>query len=246
MIHLPKATVQLVLIGAIGGWLGGVCINASQGLLAGVMSYNALQAALVGTLSTAILAFPWVWTMKRRGWLVTGGIFGIIASLLALVMFFLFWPYDGHGRDAIHKTVLTMIYSYPVPFFGIGSLMGVYASSWIRPTQEGEHLWVDWILPGLILVGLGSIVNNAAPPEKAPEKELTADDVECCKMAYQAFVQKVGVSFAVFEAEKYCEVKCPIVTSCLDVCMETKDSCTSGETACKDSHRACVLACPID
>ena len=247
-LSTPKALMQLVLLGAFGGWLGGVCINASGGFITAIQDWAPYKAALVGLLSTLFLGIPWVWTMRQRAWWFSGGVFGVSASILAVLLFFLIWPYDGHGREGVHKTVLTILGAYPIPVFGIGGLTGVFASSWIRPTQEGERLWVDWVLPFVILGGFVSVVGTVQPLEREEEVsvELSADDLECCKIAYRAFVQKVGVSFAVFEAEKYCEVDCPLVNECLSVCSELKLECNSDDVTCKDQHRACVLACPTD
>ena len=61
-----------------------------------------------------------------------------------------------------------------MPVFGIGGLIGVFTSSWIRPTQDGEHLWVDWILPFVILGGLFSIVGTVNPLiDDEPKVELS-------------------------------------------------------------------------
>lgn len=246
VLSTPKALVQLILLGAFGGWLGGVCINASGGFITAIQDWAPYKAALVGLMSTLLLGFPWVWTMKQRGWWLSGAIFGVCASILAVLFFFLIWPYDGHGREGIHKTVLTILGAYPIPVFGIGGLTGIFASSFIRPTQDGEHVWVDWVLPLLILGGFASVVGTVQPLEKetTTADQLSADELECCKLAYRAFVKKVGVSFAVFEAEKYCEVECPLVNECLDVCSALKLECDSDEVTCKDQHRACVLSCP--
>ena len=93
-----------------------------------------------------------------------------------------------------------------------------------------------------------SVVGTVQPLDRDEKVsvELSAEDLECCKLAYRAFVQKVGVSFAVFEAEKYCKVDCPLVNECLSVCSGLKLECSKGDVTCKDQHRACVLACPTD
>ena len=247
VLSTPKAILQLVILGALGGWLGGVCVNASGGFMTAIQSIAPLKAALVGLLSTLFLSWPWVWSMRKRAWWFTGGGFGVVASIIAVILFFLIWPYDAHGRVGWYKTVLTIIGSYPIPVFGIGGLTGVFASSWIRPTQDGEHLWVDWVLPVLILGGLVSVVGTVQPlTDSKPKKELTEAELTCCTMAYRAFVKKVGVSFAVFEAEKYCEVECPLVNECLSECSLLKDACRSDEVTCKEEHRECVLSCPKD
>ena len=247
MISSPKAVAQIVLFGAIGGWLGGVCINASGGLIVAAQTEAPLKAALVGILAFLTLSLPWGWSMKQRAWWFTGGAFGVTASILAVLFYFLLWPYEGHGRDGVYKTVLMIVASYPIPVFGIGGLMGVFTSSWIRPTQDGEHLWVDWVLPVAILGGLLSIMGTVRPlADNEPKRELTIEEAQCCGMAYRAFVKKVGVSYAIFEAEKYCEVQCDLVSECLDVCGEQKNACRSDETTCKDAHRECVLACPTN
>ena len=245
-LSTPRALIQLVLLGAFGGWLGGVCINASGGFITAIQDWAPYKAAFVGLMSTFLIGFPWVWTMRQRAWWLSGGFFGVLASIFAVLLFFLIWPYDGHGRDGVHKTVLTILGSYPIPVFGIGGLTGVFASSWIRPTQEGERLWVDWVLPFAIVGGFVSVVGTVKPLDSQHETpvELSEDELECCKLAYRAFVQKVGVSFAVFEAEKYCEVDCPLVNECLSVCSALKLECSMGDVTCKDQHRACVLACP--
>jgi hypothetical protein len=246
VLSTPKAMLQLLVLGALGGWLGGVCINASGGFISAIQDWAPYKAALVGLMSTLLLGFPWVWTMRQRGWWLSGAVFGVIASILAVLFFFLIWPYDGHGRDGVHKTVLTILGSYPIPVFGIGGLTGIFASSFIRPTQDGEHLWVDWVLPFLIVGGFVSVVGTVQPLEKetVTADQLSADELECCKVAYRAFVKKVGVSFAVFEAEKYCEVECPLVNECLSTCAALKLECSADEITCKDQHRACVLSCP--
>ena len=248
VLSTPKALIQLVLLGAFGGWLGGVCINASGGFITAIQDWAPYKAALVGLMSTLLLGLPWVWTMKQRGWWLSGAIFGVLASIVAVLFFFLIWPYDGHGREGVHKTVVTILGSYPIPVFGIGGLTGIFASSFIRPTQDGEHVWVDWVLPVLILSGFASVVGTVQPLEKetTTADQLSADELECCKLAYRAFVKKVGVSFAVFEAEKYCEVECPLVNECLDACAGLKLECNADEVTCKDQHRACVLSCPQD
>lgn len=247
-LSTPKAIAQLLLLGAVGGWLGGVCINASGGFVAALQDWASYKAALVGLLSILTLSLPWVWTMKQRAWWFSGGAFGVATSILAVLLYFLLWPYDGHGRTEIHKTVITILGAYPIPVFGIGGLTGVFASSWIRPTQDGEHLWVDWVLPFFIAGGFISVIGTVQPLKDDSPKvdELSAEELECCRMAYRAFVKKVGVSFAVFEAEKYCEVECPLVNECLSECSTLKDACASDEVTCKDQHRNCVLSCPKD
>jgi hypothetical protein len=247
MISSPKAVLQIVLFGAVGGWLGGVCINASGGLIVAAQTAAPLKSALVGVLAFLTLALPWGWSMKQPRWWFLGGAFGVTASILAVLFYFLLWPYEGHGRAGVWKTVLMIVGSYPIPVFGIGGLMGVFTSSWIRPTQDGEHLWVDWVLPFVIFGGLLSIVGTVNPLiDDEPQVELTVEEKECCALAYRAFVKKVGVSYAIFEAEKYCEVQCDLVSECLDVCTEEKVACQANDTKCKDDHRECVLACPKD
>ena len=81
-------------------------------------------------------------------------------------------------------------------------------------------------------------------PEPEPENQQDVFALECCSKAYQAFVKKVGVSYAIFEAENYCEVKCTEVVSCLDKCGDLRRNCATVDRACKDAYRACVLACP--
>ncbi len=248
VLSTPKAIAQVVFLGTLGGWLGGVCINASGGFISAIQDLAPYKAALVGMLSTLILSWPWVWSMRKPGWWLSGGVLGVLASVLAVLLFFLLWPYEAHGRESVHKTVLTILGSYPIPVFGIGALTGIFASSFIRPTQDGEHLWVDWVLPVFILGGFASVVGTVQPlsQETTTVEQLAPEEVECCGMAYQAFVKKVGVSYAIFEAEKYCEVECPHVTACLDECNGLKETCVGPEVTCKDTHRACVLNCPND
>ena len=161
-----------------------------------------------------------------------------------MVSYFLIWPYDAHGRGAVHKTVLAILASYPVPIFGIGGLLGLGASSWIRPTQSHERLWIDFVLPIFIAGGLFGIVSSMQKGEKVEEPPADIQTLECCSVAYQAFVKKVGVSYAIFEAEKYCEAKCTMVVNCLDRCVGIRKSCAEENKACKDAYRRCVLACP--
>ena len=35
--------------------------------------------------------------MRQRAWWLSGAVCGVLASILAVVLFFLIWPYDGHG-----------------------------------------------------------------------------------------------------------------------------------------------------
>ena len=260
MISTPKAIVQILVLGFLGGWLGGVCINASDGILAAMQSITPLKAALVGLLSTLSLSIPWavlqhmifvlfpkIRIMRKPYWWLSGAMFGVMASVMAVLYYFLLWPYDGHGRMGIHKTVVTIVGVYPIPVFGIGGLTGIFASSWIRPTQEGEQFWLDWLLPLAILAGMFSILGTVAPLENdEPEQQLSPEEIQCCQMAFQAFVKKVGVSYAVFETEKYCEVECPLVNECLDRCNTFKETCSLDEGVCKSQHRECVLSCPIE
>ena len=57
MISSPKAVFQLVLFGAVGGWLGGVCINASGGLIVAAQTAAPLKAGLVGALAFCYCLF---------------------------------------------------------------------------------------------------------------------------------------------------------------------------------------------
>ena len=245
-LSTSKAIFQIVLLGAFGGWLGGVCINASGGFVSAIQNWAPYKAAWVGFVATLILSYPWVWTMKQRGWWLSGAVFGVVASILAVLFYFLFWPYDGHGREDVHKTVFMILASYPIPVFGIGGLTGIFTSSWIRPTQDGERLWVDLVLPFFIVGGFVSVLGTVQPleDESVTADSLSPDELECCRVAYRAFVKKVGVSFAVFEAEKYCEVECPLVNECLSACSTLKNACASDDVTCKDQHRSCVLSCP--
>ena len=151
MLTTPKAIGQIILLGALGGWLGGVCINITDdpvGLVPTMLSESPMRAGLVGLLSTLSLSLIWsvlqhivfmVVPKKRLSynpyWWVSGAMFGILASVVAVLYFFLLWPYDGHGRMGMHKTVVTILGVYPIPVFGIGGLTGIFAASWIRPTQ---------------------------------------------------------------------------------------------------------------
>jgi hypothetical protein len=237
--------IQLMIIGAIGGWLAGACVNSSEGVLLGLMHINSFKGMLVGLLACAILMFPWEYSLHRKTWWASGIFFGVLASLFAVLGFFLMWPYEAHGRTDVHKTVLAILASYPYQIFGIGALLGLGGSSWVRPTQIHERMWIDIILPLLIAVGLLTILISMQPKiEESTENTEDLYALECCSKAYQAFVKKVGVSYAIFEAEKYCEVKCTSVVSCLDQCGVLRKNCATVDRACKDAYRACVLACP--
>ena len=259
MISNQKAVLKLVLLGAIGGWLGGACVNVSGGILEGLTHVNAFKSGLVGAISNLLLAFPWVLSInyverlsqrlerpfvKWSSDLIGGG-FGVLSSIFAVGLFFLLWPYEAHGRSGAYKTVMAIIGTNPGSLFGVGGLVGIYASSWIRPTQEELFWWMDILLPLGILGGLVGIVSANSTETTEPEVvEMSAEGKECCTLAYKAFVEKVGVSYAIFEAEKYCEIPCPIVSTCVDGCSKNRESCGSERRSCKDDYRACVLSCP--
>ena len=258
MISTQKAVLKLILLGAIGGWLGGACVNASEGILAGLVHINSFKGALVGAIANVVLALPWLLSIssveKISGnlerpilkWIsdFIGGGFGVLASILAVYLFFLFWPYEAHGRSGAYKTMMAIAGTNTGSIFGIGGLVGVYASSWIRPNQEESYWWVDILLPLAILGGLIGIVSSNVKGLEPAEPEMTPDGIECCTLAYQAFVKKVGVSYAIFEAEKYCEIQCPVISDCLHACAEARELCGTDSRDCKDAYRACVLGCP--
>ena len=97
MIRIRKALFQLMLIGCIGGWLLAACIS-KDGILLGLVDKNAFRGMIVGTISCGILTKPWVFSMEKKGWLASAVFFGILASFLAIVFYFLIWPYESHGR----------------------------------------------------------------------------------------------------------------------------------------------------
>ena len=244
-MSLPsKITIaKLIVLGAIGGWLGGVCINTLGTLIAGLTNINSLKGSLVGIVSMMILSIPWGWSINSKDWWFWGGNYGYLCSILTVLLYFLIWPYDGHGRGDIHKTVLAIVAAYPLPVFGIGGLTGVYASAWLRP-QKPESLLFRIAFPLVILGGLATIIGASMPEEVKPKPKASPEQLECCKLAYQAFVEKVGVSYAIYKAEEYCETQCEEVNNCLNHCMDTKEQCSKDANQCKEEHRACVLSCP--
>ena len=121
--------------------------------------------------------------------------------------------------------------------------MGLGASSWIRPTKIHERMWIDFVLPILIAGGLYSIVGGMKK-EEIKEEPIDYHSLECCSIAYQAFVKKVGVSYAIFEAEKYCQAECTAVIGCLDDCAQIRKKCRIQDKSCKDFYRTCVFGCP--
>ena len=259
MISIQKASLKLIFLGAIGGWLGGACVNVSDVILDGLVHVNAFKSGLVGAVSNIILAMPWIFginyiekqSAQREKpvlrWLsdIIGGCFGIVSSVFAVSLFFLFWPYEAHGRVEAYKTVMAIVGTNPGSLFGIGGLVGVYASSWIRPTQEKLFWLMDILLPLAILGGLVGIVSSNIKSAAEPVAvEMSEEEKECCGLAYQAFVEKVGVSYAIFEAEKYCEISCPVVSDCVDQCSTAREACGTELRECKDAYRACVLTCP--
>ena len=253
MVRKQKAVIQLMVIGCIGGWLEGACINSSDGILMGLIHHNSLKAMLVGILSCTILAFPWNLSMDRRGWWATGIFFGVLASLFGLLGYFLIWPYEGHGRTGVYKTVLALVASYPEHIFGIGGLLGLGASSWIRPTQSHERLRMDFILPVFIVGGLLGLTISLYKVDVQEVQQDPRDvelEKECCSIAYQAFVEKVGVSYASFEAMRYCrdklgpQVTCIVVDDCLEQCAVIRKNCAVEDKVCKDTYYKCILACP--
>ena len=97
-----------------------------------------------------------------------------------------------------YKTVLTILGSYPIPVFGIGGLMG-FLPFLIRPTQEGERLWVDCVA----LSHCGRFCKRCRTVQPLDREQkvstgLSADELECTKLV-QSICSKGGVSFAVFE-----------------------------------------------
>jgi hypothetical protein len=243
MVGKGKALIQLMIIGAIGGWLAGACINADDGLLVALIRWDSARGSLVGLIAFSLLIFPWLFSVRRRCWWSYGLFFGVLAGFLAVLTYFLIWPYEAHGRENIHKTVAAILVSYPLPVFGIGGLMGLGASTWIRPSPEYTRFWSSLILPFMICIGVFFILHSSEKEEvQAPPAD--AQTLECCAVAYQAFVDKVGVSYAIFEAEKYCSAKCTNVVDCLNQCASIRALCPIQNKACKDSYRRCVLACP--
>ena len=249
MIGKRKALMQLMIVGTLGGWLAGACINASEGILAGLIHINAFKGMSVGLVSCVLLMFPWSLSLRQKGWWASGVLFGVLASVLAVTGYFLIWPYEAHGRSAVHKTVLAVVASYPIPVFGIGGLLGLGASTWIRPSLPQDRIWSVFVIPCIVVLGLSGIVWSMQKEEEAPVRA-DIQTLECCFVAYQAFVKKVGVSYAIFEAEKYCQeqlgpqAKCTAVEDCLDSCAHVRKACPEENKACKDAYRKCVLACP--
>ena len=54
MVRKRKALIQLMVIGCIGGWLQGACINSTEGVLLGLIHKNAFRGMIVGIISCAI------------------------------------------------------------------------------------------------------------------------------------------------------------------------------------------------
>jgi len=258
MISTQKAVLKLILLGALGGWLGGACVNASGDLLKGLVHVNALKGMLAGSLTHIFLAIPWIFSINsfeklsvrferpilKWGSEFLGAGFGVIGSILTVYLFFLFWPYEAHGRYGAYKTVIAIVGTSSLAIVGVGGLVGVYASSWIRPKQEQSNTLIDIGFPVMILGGLIGIVGTNTRGMETEEIVITPESRECCSVAYQAFVGKVGVSYAVFEAEKYCDNRCPLVSECIDTCEVQKNDCSSNDKNCKDSYRECVQNCP--
>ena len=186
MTRKRKALVQLMIVGTLGGWLAGACINASEGILAGLIHRNAFKGMSVGLLSCVLLMIPWSLSLRLKGWWASGVFFGVLASVLAVTGYFLIWPYEAHGRAAVHKTVLAVIASYPVPVFGIGGLLGLGASTWIRPSSAQYRVWSNFVIPIFVLSGLSGIVWSMQKEEEEPVRA-DIQTLECCFVAYQAF-----------------------------------------------------------
>jgi hypothetical protein len=110
--------------------------------------------------------------------------------------------------------------------------------------QEQSNTLIDIVLPVIILGGLIGIVGENTKGMNVEEVVVTPESRECCSVAYQAFVGKVGVSYAIFEAEKYCDNRCPMVSECIDTCEIRKKDCASNDRGCKDKYRECVQNCP--
>ena len=102
---------------------------------------------------------------------------------------------------------------------------------------------------GVLIMALGAaamLIWSHRPPEKSVSV-MSGRDQECCRQAYKAFITKVGVSYAIFESERFCDTSCNNVSECLQGCKEMRETCVSvkpGEESCKQTYRNCVLACP--
>ena len=102
---------------------------------------------------------------------------------------------------------------------------------------------------GVLIMALGGaaiLIWSHRPPEKSAPV-MSGRDQECCRQAYKAFITKVGVSYAIFESERFCDTSCSNVSACLQECKAMRETCVSvkpSEDSCKQSYRNCVLACP--
>lgn len=246
--------IQALLIFTLGGWIAGVCVEAAdadQTILAAIFDKTAFQtafsAAIGGSICALILAWfsrgPWAWPCA----------IGIAPVLMVFVCvtYFLLWPYDGHGRSGLHKTVMAFLAAYwlrllPISIAVTTSTVGVLRSF------GGDRSWKNSF--GFWGVAIFSLIVSSLMVVMVDrdngEVDSTPFSRSCCSTAYGVFVKKVGVSYAIHQSEMYCEASCPEISDCLDQCMLKKEGCLQDrhleEEACKQAHRDCTWSCPSD
>ena len=232
--------------------------NASDGILSGLIHANALKGALVGAIVHLILSLPWVFSIRSVE-KISGNLEKqilkwnqiklegeIILSSIPAVLVFLFWPYEAHGRSGAYKTVMAIIEQIRVRVWNQWITRNVCL--FLDLTASREIFMVERHRIAIVYPKWScgeSVGSNLKEIDSSEDSKMTPEAIECCSLAYQAFVKKVGVSYAIFEAEQYCEVECPIISDCLDVCDKTREACRADGRTCKDAYRKnCVLSCP--
>lgn len=246
--------MQVLLIFSIGGWFAGVCVEASnvdQSIWSAFVhptSFRTALAACVGGFFCAILI---AWSARGRfAWLWAIGLAPVLMVTISLT-YFIFWPYDGHGRDGVHKTVVVLLGAYwfrllPVAIAATTTAVGAIRAFWHDRGWRSSIGYLSVSGACLVLVSgmLAMVERENDHPVSTPYSR------QCCEAAYKVFVKKVGVSYAIHESEMYCEAPCPEISVCLEHCMETKERCLQEshqvEDSCKQEHRECTWSCPSE
>ena len=246
--------MQALLIFSIGGWFAGVCVeasNADSSIFAAFVSPTSFQAALAACLGGSFCAVLMAWTARGKwAWLWSIVLAPVLMISISLTYFFL-WPYDGHGRTGVHKTVMILLGTYwyrllPVAIAVTTTTVAAIRAFWHDKGWRSStgYLGVSAMCLLSVSVMLSMVERHRAQPESTPYSK------QCCEAAYQVFVKKVGVSYAIHESEMYCEAPCTEISACLESCMQIKEDCLQEshqeDDACKQGHRECTWSCPTN